>query len=387
MANPGRAARGGRPREQLLPPRGPTSNRTPTNRSLTPTHHGEEREHTPGARYREGTSGAYRGASLGRRTGEHPRAAYRDAPGGMANDNSTSAYRFVELGADQVLHGAEHVAGVPVRRRRVATRRGTPASRSPPRDEYRRPRTGDAQRPAMSDAHRSLPAAGRRDRPHREPPPAYRSTWWRRGMYLYPAITGASPGTSAAWSGGGPWLPPWWPADEGPGRRGPRCPTGPRLGELVPGAVGEPLGEETPLSLGIARRPGHPFGNPVAGVEGEAVPEHPRRGVRGSHCSSSNRFRDVLQQVRVRGRRTGMPPGRHTGMPSGRPSRGAEESMTGDCSGLNSSPRGPGACSAPSSSRPPGAVAVPCAVLGPSCREPGELQLLEGIDGPVPRGQ
>ena len=151
--------------------------------------------------------------------------------------------------------------------------------------------------------------------------------------------------------GGAPLAPPWCPVGERRGgRRAPRCPTGPRLEELVPGAVGEPLGEETPLSLGIAKRSGYPF----AGVGGRgSLRLSSRHGCRGSPCSSSNRFRDVLHQVRGRGGVPGCSPGATYRMLPGEP--GSEGVDDGDCSGLNSSPPPePWACSAPSPSRPLG---------------------------------
>ena len=118
----GRAARGGRPRAPTSScpgkrppgsscPRGtgtPTSNRTPAYRSRTPTHQGK-----------------IANAIRGRRTGETPERTGMLPPGrrtgmlpGMANGNSTSAYRSECVG--------EQGAGVPVRRRQADARLGRP---------------------------------------------------------------------------------------------------------------------------------------------------------------------------------------------------------------------------------------------------------------------
>ena len=192
--------------------------------------------------------------------------------------------------------------------------------------------------------------------------------------------------------GGAPLAPPWCPVGERRGgRRAPRCPTGPRLEELVPGAVGEPLGEETPLSPGIAKRSGYPFGCPFAGVGGRgSLRLSSRHGGRGSPCSSSNRFRDVLHQVRGRGGVPGCSPGATYRMLPREP--GSEGVDDGDCSGLNSSPppRSHGPAQLPVRvgpwDVPGGRAGTPASCRVPPRRGPGERQLLDGIDGPVAPG-
>ena len=318
---------------------------------------GEDRERHPGRR-----TGGHLGApgcSPGRRTGMLP---------GMANGNSTSAYRSGCVGDAGTCTRPPPAPGHrPVRVRRAGRRRtGTPSScrgapapsscsgtptsscpRSSPGDEYWR--TMSRRGTAMSYVT-SFPPGGSEGGTVRRGGP--RGGWWgqrfawdgppsgdiaRRYRRLVPRGRSAGSSASGDRSGcvgdagtctrpppapghrpRGPGEPPWLPrgarSTNGGGRRAPRCPTGPRLEELVPGAAGEPLGEETPLSPGSARRPGVPVRLPVRRRgRGRGSPRtSSRRGGRGEallFLEPASRFRDVLHQVWVQGRRTGMLPG------------------------------------------------------------------------------